>query len=129
MRNRAILIIGFGTLLTSISTATLNAQDPTTQVYASPRVSPYLNLGVSSSGLSTYPTLVRPMIDDQQAIARQSAEIDRLQRQVRGGRDVQARTAKPADARAAASSGRFMNFSHYYLSSSRETEVRPVRRN
>jgi hypothetical protein len=64
------------------------------------------------------------MIDDQEAIARQSAEIDRLQRQLRGS-DAQKRSAGGRDSRPGTSaSGRFMNYSHYYVRTPREGETR-----
>lgn len=105
--------------------ATVCGQDYGSTGYDPPRLSPYLNLGVTTNGLSNYPTLVRPLIDDQEAIARQSAEIDRLHRQLRGGRDGQKRASNSRDTKGTASSaGRFMNYSHYFVPAARDLEAR-----
>ena len=48
----------------------------------SSRVSPYLNLGVTANGVTTYQTLVRPLIEEREEIDRQSAALDRLNRRV-----------------------------------------------
>ncbi len=49
--------------------------------YVAPPVSPYLNLGVTQNGLSNYQTLVRPLIDDREALMRQSIALQKLQQQ------------------------------------------------
>ena len=108
---------------------TVFSQESATTPYTSPRVSPYLNLGVNASGLSTYPTLVRPMIDDQDAIARQSAEIDRLERQLRSGRGAQNRGAASRDSKGTGGGpARFMNYSHYFSAGARDSELRTANR-
>jgi len=126
-RNLGAAMIGIGLLVASSAQA--HAQDSNDTTYAPPRLSPYLNLGVSSSGLSTYPTLVRPLIDDQEAIARQSAEIERLQRQLRSGKTPQKRPGTSREAKiGATNANRFMNYSHYFVPTARETDPRAVTR-
>jgi hypothetical protein len=107
----------------------VHGQSPSAPTYATPSVSPYLNLGVTSTGMSNYPTLVRPMLDDQEALLKQSAEIQRLQRQLRG-REVQKRSAAVnRDGKSEANGApRFMNFSHYFAPGNREPEPRTAAR-
>src|SRR4051812_42151898 len=70
-----------------------------------PTVSPYLNLLQSNSqGLSNYQTLVKPMIDQQNAIQRQGNSIQRLQQQVSPG-------SGPGGARGTGHTTRFQNYS------------------
>jgi hypothetical protein len=85
--------------------------------YAAPQqLSPYLNLGFNQNGLSNYQTLVRPMIDEQESIQRQSASLQKLQRQMRDSQNRQ----DPRDSAGGASNTRsqsavrFMHYSHYF---------------
>ncbi|HEX3727791.1 MAG TPA: hypothetical protein VHV08_16175, partial [Pirellulales bacterium] len=77
---------------------------------------PYLNLGVTATGLSNYQTLVKPMMDEQDAIMRQSVDLQRLQHQLRDARDGQAAGGAGArDPRSRGGAGsRFMYYSHYF---------------
>lgn len=77
-------------------------------VYNRPTVSPYVNLGISSTGLSTYQTQVRPMLDEQQAIERQANALEQLNRQVRGS-DPRVAEWQPGVVK-----NRFMRYSHYF---------------
>ncbi len=79
--------------------------------YTAPAVSPYLNLGVNQNGLSNYQTLVKPMMDEQDSLQRQSANLQRLQRQVR---DSQGRRDSSGSNDGRQPQARFMNYSHYY---------------
>jgi hypothetical protein len=90
---------------------------PTRQYYATyskAPVSPYVNLGDNSNGVSNYQTFVRPMIDEREALEQQSAAIDDLNRRIHptavryGRRDVGQAGAgnRPAV--------RFMDYSHYF---------------
>jgi hypothetical protein len=79
------------------------------QTYDRPNVSPYLQLLNSQpSGLSNYQTLVRPLIEEREARARQSVSLQRLQRQAALSASTMGQRA-PAD-----QSPRRMYFSHYY---------------
>ena len=121
----SLLIAGIAATFAAVA----HGQSPSAPTYAAPSVSPYLNLGVTSTGMSNYPTLVRPMLDDQEALLKQSAEIQRLQRQLRG-RDAQKRSvAANRDSKGETSgSARFMNFSHYFAPGGREPEARTAAR-
>ncbi len=78
--------------------------------YNRPTVSPYINLGTNSNGLSNYQTLVKPMIDDRQALERQNAALSQLQRQ----RGI-APQSNPRDADPNGRQGvRYFHYSHYY---------------
>jgi hypothetical protein len=75
-----------------------------------PTVSPYLNLfQINSQGLIPYQSLVRPQIEQQDALNRQAGAIQQLQQQVNtpsgggggGGRQTGHTTY-------------FMNYSHFY---------------
>ena len=68
-------------------------------VFTPSPVSPYLNLGVAPNGLSNYQTLVKPMLDEQDALTRQSQNLQQLQKQIRRG---PARPECPRGQRAAA---------------------------
>ena len=75
-----------------------------------PTVSPYLNLlNNPNAGVTSYQTLVRPMIDERDAIARQAVSVGQLQQQQR--RQSSGKRS-PLDDRVQAA--RFLNFSHYY---------------
>ena len=75
-----------------------------------PTVSPYLNLvtadALGQAGIGGgYQTLVRPFVDQRRAINANAAAVSQLQGQMsRGGG-----TGAPVG-----TSGRFMNYSHYY---------------
>ncbi len=84
--------------------------------YSTPQLSPYLNLGFNQNGLSNYQTLVRPMIDEQESIQRQSASLQKLQRQMRDSKNRQnPRDSAGGTANARPQSAvRFMHYSHYF---------------
>ncbi len=98
------------------STTPAAAQVAARRVYAatastSPTVSPYLNLGVGSNGLSNYPSLVRPLLNEREQLARQATAVEKLR----------PRFGMPANANVAghtpetpARQRRFLNYSHYY---------------
>lgn len=77
-------------------------------------VSPYVNLGLNSNGLSNYQTLVRPMIDQREYARAQTEQLQpprpaaRTARNTREPADESAENAKPR------ASVRFMHFSHFY---------------
>ena len=77
-----------------------------------PTVSPYLQLlnNQNNFGLGTYQSLVRPQVEQRQAINRQGAELQQLERQSR--RTSQSRDG--ARLRATGHTTRFFNYSHYY---------------
>ena len=83
--------------------------------YAPTTVSPYLNLGVTPNGLSNYQTLVKPMIDEREALYRQSANIQQLRQQmdvqeVRDSRE----SLRQNPALRSPSAVRFLHYSHYF---------------
>jgi hypothetical protein len=76
-------------------------------------VSPYLNLGYNANGLSNYTTLVRPMLNNREAAARELVEPEQRRRMPHAGRD----SAEPESAPANSERGgkrRFLNYSHYF---------------
>ena len=115
----AVTTVLFGLICVSPASPAV-AQVPHRSVYfapvsASPAVSPYLNLGVSSNGLSNYQTQVRPLLKDREMLAQQLATAQRLRQQSRQPSDDRA----ASDPRGQASSDRnaarrFMNYSHYF---------------
>ncbi len=87
------------------------ARNPSTM----PTVSPYLTLGVNSNGLSNYQTLVRPLLNQREAMTRQVSNAQKVQQQSR--ETSQGRLAEemePRDSRGRGAAGRFMNYSHYF---------------
>jgi hypothetical protein len=79
-----------------------------------PTTSPYLNLLQNNNqfnAVSTYNTLVKPIIDQGSAIQRQGSGLNRLQRQVNSGF---ANMAAPQAAAPQGRGGYFMYYSHFY---------------
>lgn len=100
-----------------LTTATLRAQQPAGNSYfanvgPAPTVSPYLNLGVNEYGLSNYPSLVRPLLNQRDAQAKQAMAMERARIQSRGrdARPMSGAGQEPNDRRAS----HFMSYSHYY---------------
>jgi hypothetical protein len=82
--------------------------------YSNPPVSPYVNLGVNSNGISNYQTFVRPLIEERRAIEQQSAAIEQLNERTRpaaSGRTRREIAGRGPDYRPAV---RFMDYSHYF---------------
>lgn len=83
---------------------------------SSPTVSPYLNLlrgsggGIASPG--AYQSLVRPMINQQNAIRQQEGQIRSLQQQQQMGRSSTVGAAEGL--RGTGHQTFFMNFSHFF---------------
>ena len=81
MRN-LIAVAALSLVIVCSSTATSVAQQPSGNSYfanvgPAPTVSPYLNLGVNEYGISNYPSLVRPLLNQRDAQARQAMAIER----------------------------------------------------
>lgn len=74
-------------------------------------VSPYLNLGVGPNGLSNYPSLVRPLLNQREQLARQATAAQRLRPRFGAPANANASSETPADL---ARQRRFLNYSHYY---------------
>ncbi|MBI3838757.1 MAG: hypothetical protein HY288_12600 [Planctomycetia bacterium] len=117
-----ILCVGFGLAFTSPAVAQglgNYASGPgayTANPYSSPPVSPYINLGINpSNGLSNYQSLVRPLIDEREAMQRQVATLQQLQQQMRQSQFGQA-TQDPnrQDPKERPWAKHFMQYSHYY---------------
>src|SRR5215471_8119144 len=71
--------VAFGALAT-VSSAW--GQQPFSNIYQSPTVSPYLNLtNRGAGGVSNYQSLVRPLIDQQQQDIHQQQQIQHLSQQ------------------------------------------------
>jgi hypothetical protein len=77
----------------------------------SPSVSPYLNLGVNPNGLSNYQTLVRPMINDREALRAQAGGVQFMPQAGRARVASQTRNSSDAKPR---STARFMHYSHFF---------------
>jgi hypothetical protein len=77
-----------------------------------PTVSPYLNLiGGNNLGVTNYQSLVKPLIEQGNAIQRQGNSLSNLQRQV---------NAQPGRVGGGSGTGHasfFMNYSHFYYNS------------
>ena len=77
-----------------------------------PTTSPYLNLLQNNNQfnpVSTYNTLVKPIVDQNNAINRQGSNLNRLQGQVNSGA-----SASSGGGNATGHSSFFMNYSHFY---------------
>lgn len=106
-------------LAASAAAQNANPYVASTTPYVSPTVSPYLNLGVTTTGLSNYQTLVRPLIDDREALLRQANTLQKLQQQQQqqlrdptGGQLVNDPVRRDGTSRTG--TGRFFYYSHYY---------------
>ncbi|HEY2895003.1 MAG TPA: hypothetical protein VGJ16_12340 [Pirellulales bacterium] len=77
----------------------------------SPTVSPYLNLGVNPNGLSNYQTLVRPMVNDRDALRAQTGGVQFMPQPGRARVASQTRNSSDAKPRPNA---RFMHYSHFF---------------
>ena len=76
-----------------------------------PTVSPYLNLiNNDQFGTTNYQSLVRPLVQQGNAINRQGGELNRLQHQVTSQRGAAGQYAPSATGHVTF----FMNYSHYY---------------
>lgn len=79
-----------------------------------PTVSPYLNLLNNNNqlnGVPNYQSLVRPLVDQQDAIRRQGNSLQRLQSQVNSTYNAPPTTG---GLRGTGHASYFMNFSHFY---------------
>jgi hypothetical protein len=78
-----------------------------------PTVSPYLNLLSNNQfGVTNYQSLVRPLVQQGNAINRQGSELNRLQQQV--GAQQRAAGAGGYGGSATGHATFFMNYSHFY---------------
>lgn len=91
-----------------------NARPFSAAVYSPPTVSPYLNLGVNSNGLSNYQTLVRPLIEEREILKRQSAALEQHHRRMRGSGANQPGREAEESARSLPPRVRFMDYSRYF---------------
>jgi hypothetical protein len=80
-----------------------------------PPVSPYLNLLTRNpAGISNYQTLVRPMLEQRDALAAQAVQIRALEEQLGALRTAGPRRTATTGRRSFGTAPRFMNLSHYY---------------
>ena len=85
--------------------------------YTSSAVSPYLNLGINQYGVSNYQSLVKPMIEDREALTSQSVNIQRLQQQLRESKlNTNQNESRGKSSKTSAASVRFMHYSHFFNS-------------
>jgi len=82
-----------------------------------PTVSPYLNLLQGNNGITNYQSLVRPLIDQGNAIDRQASSIYQQGNSIRGLQQAQSYGA--GGGRGTGHTSYFMNFSHYYPTAGR----------
>lgn len=78
-----------------------------------PTVSPYLNLLNNNNqlnGVPNYQSLVRPLVDQQDAIRRQGNSLQKLQTQVNSTYNA----PSGSGLRGTGHASHFMNFSHFY---------------
>jgi hypothetical protein len=88
-----------------------SGQQPREDVAAPPpTVSPYVNLGFNSNGVSNYQSLVRPMLDSRESTTRRTVPAGR---QTSGGPAGRGNSARGAAAETGVAR-RFLNYSHYY---------------
>jgi len=105
---RMLLLAIAATLLTSLTAASAHAQYGTSDNPVGPTVSPYLNLLHSDQfGATNYQSLVRPLINQGNAINRQGNSLSRLQQQVNSG-------ASRGGSGGTGHTTFFMNYSHFY---------------
>jgi hypothetical protein len=107
----------FSLVVVCVTTATSMAQQPSGNSYfanvgPAPTVSPYLNLGVNEYGISNYPSLVRPLLNQRDAQARQALATARARIQSHG-RDAQS-SGGAGNEQSNRRPGHFMSYSHYY---------------
>lgn len=82
-------------------------------VYTNATVSPYVNLAVYPNGLSSYQTLVKPMIDQQQALQAQMDDRQQPRQQARDTRNLKNQPATNSNT-STQPVVRFMHYSHFY---------------
>lgn len=74
----ALLAVGISF---TVAVSSASAQQPFSNIYQSPTVSPYLSLlNRNSTGLPTYQTLVRPQIEQQQQDINTRLQLSKLQK-------------------------------------------------
>lgn len=86
------------------------------QTYSGPTVSPFVNLGVNSDGVTNYQTIVRPMMAERDELRRQAATIQQLEQTLRGkqrGNDLRDAKSRGGSQRNDPNV-RFMHYSHYF---------------
>ena len=106
--SRMLLLAISATLLTSLLAASAKAQYGSSDNPVGPTVSPYLNLLNSDQfGATNYQSLVRPLINQGNAINRQGNSLNRLQQQIGGG-------AGRGGSSGTGHATFFMNYSHFY---------------
>ena len=115
MRIKTFLASGMVLLLTAASALAqgINPSAGSLSYYNRPTVSPYVNLSIRNQyGLSSYQTLVRPMLEQQAAAERQVTPLGRLQSRAQ---PIEAAGSRRSSAmRSVPQTGRYMNYSHFY---------------
>lgn len=116
------LLGGFAALLPSVALGQvmrpfdnpgLAAKSAYAATESRPTVSPYLNLGTSTNGLSNYQTLVRPLIEEREVLNRQWAELERLNSRVTGA-PLPRQPNRLGNGGRAGTAVRYMHYSHYF---------------
>jgi hypothetical protein len=119
---RAATILGAAGICFWMQVANVaRAQSPNADRYvANPAmtstVSPYVSLGVDANGYSNYQTLIRPMLRQREATARQPLPSDPARRSAsRMARAARVDQSLAPGARSLKASERFLNYSHYFM--------------
>jgi hypothetical protein len=100
----------FGVVLVASSRSAHAQYRGTTDNPVGPTVSPYLNLlSTNQFGITNYQSLVRPLVQQGNAINRQGSELNRLQQQV-----TSQGAAGGSGGSATGHVTFFMNYSHFY---------------
>jgi hypothetical protein len=114
-----VSLLAIGAWLHAASPAA--AQRPTGNLRVADRttrgtVSPYLNLGYNANGLSNYATLVRPLLNQREALEQQADDAQPARRPARTPNLRQAAAQRGATGAAPARERPrpFLNYSHYF---------------
>lgn len=119
MSSRRILLIAFALVVSLASARAASAQFGGNYFRGhsdnpnGPTVSPYLNLLNNNNqlnGVPNYQSLVRPLVEQQDALRRQGNSLQRLQNQVNSSYTG----SSGGGIRGTGHQSHFMNFSHFY---------------
>ena len=114
-KSLAIAFLAVGGFFAAANTSFAQYANPgSSYINSRPTVSPYLNLlNNNSLGVPNYQTMVRPQIDQRDALVRQGASLQQLQQQFRDS-SQNARQYQPGGVSRTGHGARYLNYSHYY---------------
>jgi hypothetical protein len=108
-----ILILAIAPLPTAVCQAQGLNSGAGMSYYNRPTVSPYLNLSIRNEyGLTSYQTLVRPMLEQQAAEQRSAVGSTKLRNRAAAIESSGSRSTSKM--RAVPQTARYMNYSHFY---------------